>query len=93
MLNSDKDFIGSNYVCYDGNPLHENLNQILESNSRQMVFNNNRLHQSLCFGLSISSGRTYLSKSSSLNAFSSMALCFKVKPLLWAFFATFEAES
>lgn len=44
-------------------------------------------------GLSIEFGSTYLSKSSSLNAFSSIALSFKVKPFLWAFFATLEAAS
>ena len=45
------------------------------------------------FGLSINSGLTYLSKSSSLNAFSSIALSFSVNPFLCAFFATFDAIS
>ena len=44
-------------------------------------------------GLNINSGRTYLSKSSSLRAFSSMALAFNVMPFLCAFFATFDAAS
>jgi hypothetical protein len=41
----------------------------------------------------MSSGRTYLSKSSSLIVFSSNALCFRVMPFLCAFFAVLEAAS
>lgn len=41
----------------------------------------------------MSSGRTYLSKSSSLIVFSSRALSLRVMPFLCAFFAVFEAAS
>ena len=44
-------------------------------------------------GAIMSSGLTYLSKSSSLSALSSIALSLSVKPFLWAFFATLLAMS
>ena len=51
-------------------------------------------HIYLCsLGAIISSGRTWLSKSSSLRALSSMALSLRVRPFLWAFLATLLAMS